>query len=87
MSAEESAKKMTDFFQPLKRDAIEEKIKLNLNNGLTLHKFKESLYDELYQRERLLLKAKYDIFFVEIQIQNLKEQISAVEEKLQQKEI
>lgn len=73
---------LKNFFEPLKKEDIEEKIKLNLDKGISLEQLRLMLYDELFKHERLLLKTENSLMMLKIQVQNLKEQIKVTEEKI-----
>ena len=74
-------KSMQEWFEPLKKEDIEEKIKLNLEK-MSLEKFREELYSELFMSERKALEVENGLILRKIQGQNIKEQIKVVEEML-----
>ena len=69
------------WFLPLERKDIEEKIATNLQK-MTLPKFKQELNNELAFAERKILEVQHSLVLQKIQVQNLKEQLAVVEERI-----
>lgn len=63
------------MFNPLHPEDIEEKIQLNLNDGLDLNSLRDTLEEELHSTERSILVS-------EIQAQNLKEQLAYIDKRI-----
>jgi hypothetical protein len=51
---------MKDWFEPLDKKDIEEKIKLNAEKGMTLQQLKNKSEQELFAHEREILTIKFE---------------------------
>ncbi len=74
-------KNLGEWFKPLKREDIEEKIDLNLQK-MTLEEFRNNLHEELFIRDRKILEVQHGLILQKIQVQNIKEQLAVVEERI-----
>ena len=63
------------MLKPLKYKDIEEKVQINIKEGMTLQGMRDSLERELFEFQRVLIQNQ-------IQIQNLIEQIAYVDKKI-----
>lgn len=81
---EEKMKTLQEWFVPLTKEDIKEKITLNLKD-MNIFELKNNLYKELSLRNRKVLAIEHDLIYQKIQIENLKEQLIVVEAQIMEK--